>query len=181
VTVANSVKTYSHFLAKLSPNGGPDPATELQNILKQCRRDLNSASWFANFHPSRDFSRAGNSICVIFHHPDQSPRVEALVARVLSREQVGSPPEGAEVRDFYQTSSDRFKNWWPVGGKRANVVNCDVVLTEFESLDAIPGHRRGSTNNARETFVAQCSFAGWIFDASFRPLEWLQQLPGSRP
>jgi hypothetical protein len=174
---ANSVKTYSHVLAKLSVAAGPDPATELRNIVRQCRRDPNSVAWFATLQPGKDFLRAGNSICVIFHHPDESSRVEAVVARVVSMEQAGSPQEGAEVRAFYQAWADRLTNWWRLGEKPTNNLNCDVVLTEFESLEAIPGCQWKSGKTARDTFVAQCSFAGWTFEETFNPLDWLRKLP----
>jgi hypothetical protein len=174
---ANSVKTYSHVLAKLSVEGGLDPATDLRNIVKQCRRDANSVAWFATYHSGTGFSRAGNSICVIFHHPDRSPRVEAVVVRVLSKEPVSSPPEGAEVRNFYQARADRLTNWWRLGEKPINALNCDAVLTEFESLEAIPGCHWKSGNTARETFVSKCSFAGWTFEETFNPLDWLRNLP----
>ena len=174
---STSVKRYSHVLAKLSPNGEPGPAAELRNIMKQCRRDPNSVAWFATHHPSNGFLRAGNSVCMIFHHPDQSPRIEAVVARLVSQERVGLPPERAEVRDFYEARPDRLTSWWRLGEKPANNLHCDVVLTEFESLEAIPGCHWKSGNNARETFVAQCSFAGWTFEETFNPLDWLRNLP----
>ncbi len=174
---ATSVKHYSHVLTKLSMNGGPHPATELRNIVKQCRRDPNSAAWFATHHAGTGFLRAGNSVCVIFHHPDRSPRVEAVVARLVSQDKVSSPPQGAEVRDFYQARPDRLTNWWRLGEKPMNKISCDAVLTEFESLEAIPGRHWKSGNTARETFVAQCSFAGWAFEETFNPLVWLRNLP----
>jgi hypothetical protein len=149
--------------------------------VEQCRHDPNSVAWFVTGHSAYKFARAGNSICVIFHHPDESPRVEALVARVLSKEHESSPPQGANVRDFYRTWSDRLTNWWRLGGKRTNKVKCEVVLTEFESLDAIPGCHWVSGKSARATFVAQCSFAGWKFEETSDPLVWLQSLPGTRP
>jgi hypothetical protein len=174
-------KTYSHILIKLAAEGGPDPARELRNILEQCRQDPNSVAWLATYHPAHKFSRAGNSICVIFHHPDQTARVEALVARVLSKEHLGSPPEGAKVRGFYESWNDRLTSWWPLGGKQSNKVNCEVVLTAFESLDAIPGSAWDSGKTASSTFVARCSFAGWTFEETLNPLEWLRSLPGTRP
>ena len=172
-----SVKNYSHVLTKLSSNGGPDPGTELRNIVKQCRRDANSVAWFATYHAGNGFLRAGNSVCVIFHHPDRSPRVEAVVARLVSQDLSSSPPQGAEVRDFYQARTDRLTNWWRLGEKPLNKLNFDVVLTEFASLEAIPGCHWKSGNSAQETFATQCSFAGWKFEETFNPLDWLRNLP----
>jgi hypothetical protein len=101
------------------------------------------------------------------------------MARVLSREPVSSPPQGTDVRKSYQEWSDRLNDWWPLGGKRSNVV--DVVLTEFDWLADIPGHHWESGNRASETFIGMCGFAGWRFEETFRPLDWLWSLPGTRP
>jgi hypothetical protein len=173
---------YSHFLAKLSSNGGPDPSKELHYIIEQCRRDPSSAGWLATYHRGHGFSRAGNSVCVIFHQPDQSsPKVEAVVARVLTREHVGSPPLDAEVRDYYEPWHDKLKGWWPLGGQRPALTNRDIVLTEFDSLEAIPGCQWKEGKTAPESFVAKASFVGWKFDETFNTLNWLQNLPGTRP
>ena len=100
-----------------------------------------------------------------------------MVARVVSMEQAGSPQERAEVREFYQAWADRLTNWWRLGEKPSNKLNCDVVLTEFASLEDIPGCHWKSGNTASETFVAQCAFAGWKFEEEFNPLHWLRTLP----
>ena len=84
---------YSHFVAKLAPDPakGPDPATELRNVLAQCGRDRGGIGWIATYH-GNTFERAGNSICIIFHHPQKdSPRVEALVAYIPPGQSL-SPP-----------------------------------------------------------------------------------------
>ncbi|MDR3620539.1 MAG: hypothetical protein P4L85_14405 [Paludisphaera borealis] len=175
------MKDYSHLLAKLSPAGGPAPAGELRHLVDQCGRDPNSVAWFASALPGSGYWRAGNSVCVIFHHPDQSPRVEAVVARVLSKELVNAPPEDAEVQDFYGERRDQLRFWWPLGGKRPNAAGCDIVLTEFDSLDAIPGRQWRTGNTASKSFTARCSLAGWAFDEAFNTLDWIQSLPGIRP
>ena len=54
---STTVKTYSHVLAKLSTGGGPDPAAELRNIVRQCRRDPNAVAWFATLNSGNDFLR----------------------------------------------------------------------------------------------------------------------------
>lgn len=171
---------YSHFLAKLSPKGGPDPSEELRNILEQCRRSPEHQAWFATYHRGLDFCRAGNSLCIIFHQPDRSNRIEAIIARVLSQ---SPPPDGAPVREYYHRWQDRLKYWWNVGGKRPGATYCDLVLTQFESLDAIPGHSSNAGLPARETFVGRAAFAGWTFEDKplFDPLKWLQDLPGTHP
>jgi len=175
------VKDYSHILAKLSPAGGPDPAGVLRNLVDQCRRDPGSVAWFASVLPGAGFWRAGNSVCVIFHQPDQSPKIEAVVARVLTKEQVNSPSEDAEVHDFYGEWQEQLRFWWPLGGKRPNAASSDIVLTEFDSLEAIPGRQWKTGNAASKAFTPKGGLAGWTFDETFNTLDWIQSLPGIRP
>jgi hypothetical protein len=86
----------------------------------------------------------------------------------------------AEVMSFYEPWSDRLRHWWPLGGHREGKL-ADIVLTQFDSLDDIPGRSSESGLPASRTFVAQTSFAGWKFDDGFNTLDWLQALPGERP
>lgn len=171
-------RDYSHFVAKVAVDKGPDPATEFQNLIQQCRQHPRSIAWFATWHVADDFRRAGNSICVLFYHPDASERIEAVVARVLDKAEYGLPPE--EVKGFYRRWSDRLRNWWPLGGSRPGKL-VDIVRARFDSLDDIPGRSWQSGLPASQTFDAQTSFAGWKFDEGFSPLDWLQALPGERP
>lgn len=135
-------------------------------------------SWFATWHAANEFRRAGNSTCVLYYHPDDSERIEAVVARILDKADYGLPSE--EVKAFYEPWSDRLRNWWPLGGIRPGKV-ADIVRIRFDSLDEIPGRSWKSDLPASQTFVAQASFAGWKYDEGFNPLNWLQALPGQRP
>jgi hypothetical protein len=174
----NVMADFSHFAAKVAPDKGPDPKEEFRNLLAQGGRHPKSVSWFATANAANDFHRAGNSICMLFYHPDGATEVEALIARVLNKSDYGSPPD--EVKSFYEPWNDRLKNWWPLGGARDGKI-VDMVLTRFESLDAIPGCSWKTNLPANRTFVGKASFAGWKFDDGFNPLEWLQSLPGERP
>jgi hypothetical protein len=165
-------------VAKIAAEKGPDPASEFQNLIQQSRQHPKSISWFATWHAANDFRRAGNSTCVLYYHPDDSARVEAVVARILTKADFGLPSE--EVKAFYGPYTDRLRNWWPLGGRRPGK-DFDIIRTQFDSLGDIPGRSWKSGKSASETFVAQASFAGWEFDSGFSPLDWLQSLTGERP
>ena len=160
---------YSHFVAKIAVEKGPDPVSEFQNLIQQCRKHPKSMSWFATWHAANDFQRAGNSTCLLFYQPDATERIEAIVARILDKAHFGLPTE--EVREYYKPWTNRLRNWWPLGGIRPGKV-VDIVRTQFESLHDIPGRSWESSLPASQTFVAQASFVGWKFDEGFNPLNW---------
>ena len=51
---STTVKTYSHVL-KAVDGWGPDPAAELRNIVRQCRRDPNAVAWLWTLNSGNDF------------------------------------------------------------------------------------------------------------------------------
>jgi hypothetical protein len=181
--MAKSGKTYSHFVAKLSVEGGPDPATELQSLLDQARKAADAIAWFATWHVANDFDRAGDSICIIFHETGTTGAIQAVVAHIPNV--VGILPAGkplnSEALFLYANWRKQYDwNWWPLGGRLRPGV-CPLVRTTFNSLNDIPGRHWESGLPASQVFTGQASFVGWQFDVvGPRLFEWLSELPGDR-
>jgi len=167
---------FTHFVAKITPDGGPNPAEELRNLIHQAETNPDGLAWFASPFKARSFDCSGTSICIIFHHPHGDARVEAVIARVLNPMHFGLPGNFSEVRKFYEDWSDRLNNWWPLAGKPKDASKPDIILREFDSLEAIPGvsHTRGFT--AARTFGSQASLAGWDFQVENKnTLKWIRE------
>jgi hypothetical protein len=168
---------FSHFVAKLTIGGGPLPSEELPRLVERIQNQSDHIAWLAIPNALDDFERAGNSICILFCITEGRAPIQAVIARILNKETSGRP-DGTD-RKFY-ADWPKLNRWWPLGGLRGTT-KPDVVITEFASLDEIPGHGWKSELNAGEIFgQSQTTITGWTFPEAFGTLGWIQRLAESR-
>lgn len=162
----------SHFIVQITENGGPDPAQELQGLLNQSQISISQhVAWFKSTLTDNQFELSGRSICIIFRRLSNTDAIEAIVARVLTRNGFPAPDT---IVDFYQ-SYQNLGQFWRLGGQRTEKNFPDLVRTRFQNLDQIPGVSVSGGLPASETFDCQSSMAFWEFpDDQFNPLNWLQ-------
>jgi hypothetical protein len=168
--------TCSHFVAKITPGGGPFPADELRHLFDQSRVGTDYVAWFASMYAGEKFERAGNSICVVFRQLEDEPTVEAVVARILSWDGTLPPGKETSTGKLYAPFADRLRNWWRLGGRRSGKQFPDLALVRFDSVDEIPGQSWGNRRPAAESFGGQAYVAGWDFGTEFDTLAWVQEL-----
>ena len=164
----------SHFIVQITENGGPDPAQELQGLLNQSQISISQhVAWFKSTLTDNQFELSGRSICIIFRRLSNTDAIEAIVARVLTRNGFPAPDT---IVDFYQNYQNLVQ-FWRLGGQRTEKDFPDLVRTRFQNLDEIPGVSVSRGLRASETFDFQASMAFWEFpDDQFNPLNWLQSL-----
>ena len=167
----------SHFIAQLTLDGGPNPADEFANIIRQCNNpDSEHTAWFKSSLSQARFDLSGRSICILFYRLP-SGGIEALIARI--KPNLGKPPD--DVTRFYEGYRN-LKYYWRLGGKRERFQSPDIVITRFDSLDRIPGISSAGGLRAVETFAGHPTRAIWEFpEGCFpggitNPLEWLRSL-----
>jgi len=162
----------SHFIVQITENGGPDPAQELEGLLNQSQSSISQhVAWFKSTLTDNQFELSGRSICIIFRRLSNTDAIEAIVARVLTRNGFPAPDT---MLDFYQ-SYQNLVQFWRLGGQRTEINFPDLVRTTFQNLDEIPGVSVSGGLRASETFDFQASMAFWEFpDDQFNPLNWLQ-------
>src|SRR5947208_3557046 len=102
-----------HFIAKLVPGGGPDPAAELRHIVEQAGDAPDGTAWFATqkgkgWSPAPD---APDSLCILFYDDEANGGIEALAARLLRRQD--QTPNDPAVQELYQGQGP-FPLWWQV-------------------------------------------------------------------
>ena len=139
-----------HFIAKLVPGGGPDPAAELQHIVDQAGDAPDGTAWFAT-RMGQGLSPTPDSLCILFYVDRANGGVEALAARLRRRQD--QMPDDLAVQELHQGQGP-FPLWWQVTNPRR---------IHLPSLEAIPG-RSGEGRRASETFSGTATFAYWSFD-----------------
>jgi hypothetical protein len=163
---------FSHFVAQITDDGGPNPSRELRRLTERSQTDPQHIAWFKSPLGDNEFDRAGNSICIIFRKTGYRDSVEAVVARIRPLRESGLVDE--DDKNYY-AGWPNLKNWWPLGGFGEGKTAPDIALATFGSIDDIPGWSWETRNSARETFGGRCTVSGWEFPDGFNPLGWLRE------
>jgi hypothetical protein len=142
-----------HFIAKLTPGGGPPPRVELARIVGQAAESENQTAWFAtrkpgaSWHPTLDGSPC---VALIFVRNDDGS-IDAVVAEVRDRRT--EIPDDPATQDLYR-GHEGFAAWWLLA---------DPVAVRLPSLEPVPGTSlEGKT--AAEAFVGTLTFGYWSYD-----------------
>jgi hypothetical protein len=134
-----------HFIAKITPDGGPPPREELARILDQADNCPDREAWFGTHKPGANWDRPG--ICVLL----AVPTLQAVICEVIGRSD--TMPDIPAVKELYYDHGG-FSAWWHVR---------NPVCVQFDSLDSVPGHGCASGRGAAHVFKGQVSFAYWDF------------------
>lgn len=174
----------AHFIAQLTNNGGPNPADELANLIRQARDpDSNHFAWFkSTLDNYKNFEFAGSSICILFYRLETGG-IEAVIARILN-EKIAAPDDAVQ---FYK-GHNNLRAFWQLGGidKDEGRKSPDIVRKRFKSLEEIPGVSRAGGRPASETFKSQTTAAFWDFpegslpNGNTSPLKWLRSFIGDK-
>jgi hypothetical protein len=168
-----NIMPFSHFVAQITDEGGPDPYHELRRLVERSQTPQKHIAWFKSILGANDFERAGNSICIVFRKTEDRDPIEAVVARIQELHGSGHPDE--DDISFY-AGWKNLTNWWPLGGLRKGMPALDIALTTFGSIDDIPGCGWESGLSARPVFGGTAVVSGWKFPDGFNTLGWVQKL-----
>lgn len=140
-----------HFIALLSAQVAPPPATELTHLLERARRSSDASAWLPTRAPGLKWRPAepGEAIAVVFWRPPAGG-VDLIVAEV--RERRDRRPPDPSLDHLYARNRD-FKAWWRLAHPER---------FSLASLDDVPGESR-NRNVAATTFSGRTSFAYWDF------------------
>ncbi len=164
----------SHFIAQLTSSGGPEPGGELDHLEAVTRNPPGNVAWFATAKPLLNFNRAGNSVCVLFHHAPNG-MIDALIARVGRDRQQAGREISEEERALYLPWKNELNNWWWLGGRWSDGTS-GIVRVQFNSLAEVPGWSDTGGLPAAEAFAGRVTIAGWDFGEGFDTKGWMKSL-----
>lgn len=143
-----------HFIAKITPGGGPSPLIELNRLVAQADENEEHTAWFATRKPGAGWEQSPVSRCLIIAAGVAGPGggIRAVHAQIRRRQD--SPPANHPVvRELYPNPDD-YQGWWLLG---------DPIYIDFQSIADIPGCHRKSKRSYGDTFSGSVSFAYWDF------------------